>query len=294
MAMRVSEASIYNRISRQTRTARNRLANASEPLMTGQKINRPSDDPQQANRIAGNQRTQSELELFRGNISRLNLYHQVVETSVTQVVEDLSDLSTLAMSMANDTMDADARKLASEEVSALIDSMKGLANAKFNGRHIFAGRKQDQPPYDAAGTFVGDATGRVVAVGENMEVKGDLTGPTVFGQPGSSAFEAAEELKAALLANDGDAIAAAMTKIDAAHKTATSALVRVGYAMNHLHNVDVHHEETLFTHKIQRASLEEVDISKAASEMAFAEHVYQTAIQTASQLNRILDMETKL
>jgi len=279
---------------RQTGGARARLDQASEPLLTGKKVSRPSQDPTHARRLMASDRGLSRVESFRNTIARQQLYNQVAETTVTQVVGVLDDMNALALAMGNDSMDADARALAVAELDTLIDSMKSMSNAKFNGRHIFAGRTQDAPAYDADGNFVGDAQGRTIRIGEGQEVAGDITGPTIFGQAGSSAFEAAEALRQALLDNDSAAIGDAMEKVQAAHEHATHGLSKVGFAMSQLHKVDLAHEETSFTQQLQRAELDEVDISKAASEMAFAEHVYSVAIQTAQQLNRILDMETRL
>ena len=49
--MRVTEALMYGRMGRSNTMARYRLERASQPLMSGHAIERPSEDPLLANRV---------------------------------------------------------------------------------------------------------------------------------------------------------------------------------------------------------------------------------------------------
>lgn len=292
--MRVSESLIYSRMARSTTTARARLEAATKPLLTGKKATRPSEHPLHAQRVARVEREMTRAQQYTANISRVQIYHQMVETTITNATDILDQMNVTALAMANTQVDDGARQAAAAEVSQLLDSLQSLANAKYDGRYLFSGRMQDKPAYDPAFQFQGDAEGRTLPIGDNLTIKGDVTGPQVFGEAGSTAFEAAENLVAALENNDVEAIQSAMEEIQAAHKQAVEARMRVGFTMSDLQSVLHFHEENLFTQEVQRAQLDDVDIARAASEMAFAENVYQSSIETAKRLTRMLDAQLQL
>ncbi|MFT7624287.1 MAG: flagellar hook-associated protein 3 FlgL [Myxococcota bacterium] len=292
--MRISESMMYRRISTSLSGAQSKIAEATEPLMTGHRINRPSDDPIRAQRLARADRTMAKAEQFRGNVSRNMVYHQVVETTVTNVTDTLSEMSTLAIAMANDSLSAGDRASAAAQVDSMIEALESYGNAKFNGRFLFSGRIQDQPAYDASMAFVGDTVGRTVQVSEGLEVSADVTGPTVFGDQGSSAFEAAQALSDALKANDTAGIQTALGLINASHEQSTRALTEIGFTMVDMNRADSYQEDKAFTTELHRASLDEVDVAEAASAMSFAEGVYNTAIQVASRINRLVDSLSRL
>ena len=291
--MRVTEGLIYSRITSSHNQARSQLEEVSRSLMTGQKHDRPSADPLHTQRATRLERGLARSDRFQSNISRTRVYHQIVDTTVGSVVSVLGEMSTVAIAMANDTVDAGSREAAAAGVAQLLDQLRSLSNAKHDGRYLFAGRQQDQPAY-AGNTFDGDVVGRSVPIGEGIDIQADLPGPTLFGEEGSSAFEAAEALIDALQANDGDAIAEALDLINAAHTKATGTHSRVGHLLAELDSVDLVHEDEKFVQEVHKADLLAVDVGKAASEMAFAETVYQSLIETSRQLSRILSLETKL
>ncbi len=292
--MRISGSMLYDRITGGLNAAQRRLAKASAPLMSGHRVEKPSDDPIRAQRLAKAERAMSRSDRFRANGSRNMLYHQVVETTVQSVVDALSDLSNLANAHANDTMTASERMAAAGAAEGLLDSLKSYGNAKFNGRFLFSGRLQDQPAFDANGVFQGDAVGRKLEISEGVLVKGDVTGPEVFGPSGSTAFEAAQALVDALNANDTNAIQDALGKLNAAHATAVEAMSQTGTTMVDIMRSDSYEEDQHFTAELRRNKLDEVDVAEAASQMSFAETTYQTAIQVASRINRLLDSITRL
>ena len=295
--MRVTEALVYNRMGRNNTLSRQRLDKTSLQLMTGRSIERPSDDPLLASRIEQANRGMRRTDRFRENIAQTDTHYRNVESTVATVVDQLSELSELAISMVSGAMNADNKSYAAEQVTNILQSMRALGNMKYDGKYIFSGRLETTPAYDDLGNYQGDAIGRTTEVTDGYSIQADMSGLEVFGDPGAgatTAFQAAENLRTGLLANDNTQILAALEELQAAHKTATGAWSVIGYRLSELQQYDGINDDQKINYAEQEADLVGADYAKAASEMQFAETVYQASLATSSRLMEILKMEARL
>ena len=294
--MRVTDGQLFHRISTATQKARMKLEGVSEPLMTGESISRPSQDPLKAQRIERARRAERRASQYDSNISRAQVYHQVVETSTMQVVDILGQMQTLSIMIANDGIDPGALKAAATEVDRLMDGLKSMANAKHDGRYIFAGRSQDKPAYDENNVFVGDAVGRTVQIGDGQTITADVPGLVLFGDPadGPTAFDVALAFKEALESGDNSAIQESISALKDAHERSTLALTQIGFVLKDLSAAQSFEEDKQYQAQILESQLSSADIAKAASELAFAENVYEASLSTARRLTQTLRSETQL
>ena len=295
--MRVTEALLYGRMGRNNTLSRQRLDKTSLPLMTGRAIDRPSEDPLRAARIEQAGRGLRRTDMHQGNIDRVRVYYQSVEATVGTVVEQLSELQAIAVSMVNGGLNPNNLAATAAQVASIADSMLSVANSKYSGKHVFSGRLENTPAYDAAGNYQGDAVGRTVSVTDGYAIQSDLSGLEVFGDPGAgevTAFQAAQNLEAGLLANDNNMILAALDELNAAHTKATGAWSTIGFRMDELQHYEQVAGDQALNYEIQESQLVGTDYAKAASEMQFAETVYQASLATSSKLMDVLKMEARL
>jgi len=265
--------------------------------MTGHAIERPSEDPLLANRIEQSKRGKRRASMFQNNIERTRVYYQHIETAVGGVVEDLSELQSIAISMVNGAMNADNKAMVAVQVESILESMRALSNTKFDGRYVFSGRLENTPPYDATDTYQGDPIGRTVPIADGYAIQADLSGLEVFGDPGTgdpTAFQAASNLQAALLANDNTQVLAALAELKTAHQNATLAWSGEGFRLDELQRFDGVANDQEMEYQAQESKLIGADYAKAASDMQFAETVYQASLATSSKLMDILKLEARL
>lgn len=265
--------------------------------MSGHAIERPSEDPLLANRVEQAKRGARRSVKYQSNIDRTRVYYQNVETAVSGVVDNLSELNTLAISMVNGGLNASNKVTAAAQVNSLLESLRAAAETKHDGKYIFSGRLETTPPYDATDTYQGDAVGRTVPISDGYAIEADMSGLEVFGDPATgnpTAFQAAKNLEAALLANDNNLIVAAMAEIKAAHEHATLAWSEVGFRLDEMQRFEDIANDRKTTYQVQEAELIGADYAQAASEMQFAETVYQATLAASSKLMDILKMEARL
>lgn len=294
--MRVTDGQLFQRISTATRKSRVALQDVSEPLMNGQSIARPSEDPLKAHRIERARRAERRATQFDSNISRTQVYHQVVETSAVQVVDILGEMQTLSIMMANGHIDPGTRQAAAVQVDHMMDGLRSIGNAKHDGRYIFAGRTQNNPAYDANNQFVGDPIGRTVQIDDGQSITADVSGLTVFGDPadGPTAFDVAQAFKEALESNDNAAIQQSISALKDAHTRSTLALTHVGFVLQELSSAKSFQEDKHFQAEVRESQLSSADIAKAASDLALAENVYEASLSIARRLTQTLRSDTQL
>jgi len=265
--------------------------------MTGQRYTDPSDNPMHAQRVERARRGQRESERFMEAITRLDGYHTMVDSTAASVTDSLVELSTLAVQMSNDSVDGAQRAIAAEHVGQLMDHMHSMANASYNGRYLFSGRLEDTPPYSDTYDYQGDDQVREVPVSHGVSVNADVLGTTIFGDAAAgelTVFDAAAALKTALEANDGDAIANALEGLKLTQQRVVAGRSRAGMVLGDLQKLQTHHEDLQFAYRVEENDLVSTDIAQAASELAFAEQVYQASLSTSSRITELLSRELRL
>jgi flagellar hook-associated protein 3 FlgL len=289
--MRITESIVYKLMAHETLQAQANMEKAGRPLMTGRRFTRPSEDPVFADRTAKMERDFTKTTQLLRNIDRTKGYYGVVDATLQSVGDVLINLQTLAISQANDLLGANERLAGAAEAKQLADTLAGFANGRLDGKYLFAGRLENTAPYDPALNFVGDAIGRKVQIGESIQIDAHITGAQIFGNAALgdvTAFQAAQNLITALNANDTAGITSALAELNSSHERLTVAQAKVGSRLSELQSTEFLLGDVNVARKKRYATLANVDIAKAASELAFAEYVLQASVDTAKQMNRSL------
>ena len=293
MALRVSESQMYFQATRDSNRARRQLNEASLPLTTQQRVSRPSEDPITANRVSRVQRELSKTGQYTGLVDLVKTYHTMVESTIGTIGGTVMDLQDLAVQMASDNLGPAERLVAAEQVSQLTQSLKMMANQRQGGRYLFAGRKQNIPPYDSKLLYQGDEVGRKVSVGDNRTVDGDVVGPDIFGGGTTglkSLFKTAEDFFDALKANDVPGIQAALDELRSGHDRVLASHVRVGTILTDLDTIEQHHGDTEMTNEFREADLIGVDFAQATHDLAFSQSILEATIKTTQRVFDSIDI----
>ena len=118
----------------------------------------------------------------------------------------------------------------------------------------------------------------------------------LFGDPadGPTAFDVALAFKEALESGDNSAIQESISALKDAHERSTLALTQIGFVLKDLSAAQSFEEDKQYQAQILESQLSSADIAKAASELAFAENVYEASLSTARRLTQTLRSETQL
>jgi flagellar hook-associated protein 3 FlgL len=208
------------------------------------------------------------------------LWTEMADSRMGTMVEQLQRIRELAILGNNGTANQVEMNAMAEEVAETNESLQAIANARINGRPLFAGFS----PTDAVGkvagvwTYQGDTGAVTRRVSESDLVQVNVTGDEVFGfNAGEDVFTMLDDLEAALRAGDSAALGSAVDQVDRAMDRILGARANIGAASNRI-------EKAIFRAQTDEVSLrtalsetEDTDMAKAVMELQIQETAYQAA-----------------
>lgn len=200
--MRISTQTLYAQSMRSLNQQQADLSHVGQQIASGQRVMRPSDDPQAASRAV--QVSQAQAITSQYTDSRVSARNALsMEESVLNSVGDaVASAKTLMLSAANGTLtNADRASIASQ-LQGIYQTVLGQANATDgNGRYLFGGYQDKSVPYVMnAGAVTYSVTdpnqnaSRQQRIDASRLMAVSDTGSTVFqGAQGAAGFMAAAE-----------------------------------------------------------------------------------------------------
>jgi len=159
-----------------------RLQSVQRDISTGTRLHRPSDDPTSNARAMVLKTTMAQNQQYVKNIQATGNFVQVTDTAMTNYVNALQRLRTLAVQGASGNLRAEDKAAISQEVTQLREEVRTIANQQYNGRYIFGGLKTDQAPYPQDVTLSPNDTGKLsTEISPGITVDYNVAAPTIFG-----------------------------------------------------------------------------------------------------------------
>lgn len=123
------------------------LLKLQEQLSTGERINRPSDDPSAIGSVISLSQI---LQTFNQRLNNLDLASNVVNVT-DQAYSDISDQLLQAQSVASSQIgagsDAETRTSQATIINGILDSILEISNRDVQGVHLFAGSSSSTQPF---------------------------------------------------------------------------------------------------------------------------------------------------
>ncbi len=190
--MGYSLEAIYNSVSWAISSHTSKLSNLQEQASSGQAINRPSDNPYEANRILSLRTESRSLDRY---INTLTNVISVLDFS-SSVVQEMTGEGGLGGARASLTSaltpiysDPSVRAQKAAEINEILEQMVSLANKQRMGDRLFGGAQSNSDPYlverDANGNiqrviYQGSQEERNISVAPGVETSAVLVGDRLF------------------------------------------------------------------------------------------------------------------
>ena len=181
--MRVTNSVIAGNVAFNTQRAIARFLELQKQMSSGRRINKPSDDPIGTIRDLDYRKELSKIQQYRGAIAQGQNWMGIYDNALADVNRMLSSARELAVAMANETFDSDARLASASEVSSMLERIIGIANDELEGKSIFAGFRTNIKPMimSANGArYVGDTGNIQFQIGSSSRFDVNLIGSNVF------------------------------------------------------------------------------------------------------------------
>jgi len=283
--MRVSDNQTVSQIAAQIQRAQRRLVQAHREASSGSRIDRPSADPVSSaaftriqQRLDANGGYRSAIRIVQGNV-------EMAESTLATAGDLMSRAREIALQGANGSMDAAGRRALAQEVKQIRDQLLALANQKGSDGYLFGGTATQSPPFDQAGTFVGNDDDRVVQIGPRDTMVVSVSGARAFTAAGGrDVFADLEALQTALSADSQGDVAATVNALDACQRQILAARIDAGVKMNRLSIADTALGEVELALSRQRHDVADADPAAAYSRLVDAQSSLEQAIAASKTL----------
>ena len=280
--MKVSTSLFFDRSVDQMVKSQSDLAKTQTRLSSGKEIVNPSDAPEKATAIQRLKSVLDKHESFSENVEGVNNRLIAEETALKGVNDILTRIKELAIQAANGTLGPDDKELVSIEIEGLTQDLLSLANTQdVNDNYVFAGSRVQTKPFqdgpDGKIKYFGDETRNEVQVSQQRYIRFNRTGTDVFARvvresssgelSGKGFFEALGDLVEGIKHSNTDAMNQGINDLDQASYNLAVATAQVGSEMGSVETQRVVNEESVLQLRTALSNIEDLDYSKAVTEM---------------------------
>ena len=149
MTIRITDNMRYNTAVGNLFTIQRQYNEVMEKLASQKRINKISDDAQGSSQLVDFKKTQQDIAAYQKNADDSLSWISMTESVLNGANDLLVNASELAVSQSTASANAASRKIVAQNVQALYDQLRSLANTKFGDCYIFAGSKTGAEPFAA-------------------------------------------------------------------------------------------------------------------------------------------------
>ncbi len=157
---RIAENQLVGIAVRGVQVNRERVAKYSNEVTTGLKVTNPGDSSLSGS-IAQFRESLSKVDAYKTRVTIVKSTLTFQEDILAQAEEIMIRSKEIAQQAANETIGEDARRHMAAEVFQLRDHLVSLANSTYQGKYIYGGTEDGDPPFDSttAVQYANPATG---------------------------------------------------------------------------------------------------------------------------------------
>jgi flagellar hook-associated protein 3 FlgL len=169
------------------------------------------------------------------------------------------------------------------EVSSIQQELVGLGNTTYLNRPVFGGTTAGATAYDSNGNYVGDGGQVTRTVGDNDQVRVDITGPEAFGTGNTQIFQVVGDI-ASHLKSDPSQLGADLDRLDAAAATMQNQLSSIGARYNRITTAQQNSTDLTTTLTGNLSQVEDVDLPKTITDLQMQQVAYQAALGATAKV----------
>ena len=263
-------------------------------LSSGLRVSSPADDPVAVaqSTLLGSAIAKDDtyVRTASGVVSRM----QVADTTLGEVVTQLTSALSLAVQGNGGTLNAANLATVTQQLSGIRDQVLSLANTSYQGQYLFGGSQGSVQPFTldtstapATTAYNGDALAQYVETPNGQKIQMNLPGASVFGTAGTGAFGALNQLiadlsggaPAAAITADTEALGASLGQVSNQRSILDSSLGRVQATSLYTQT----HEAQM---KVQQNGLVAADAAEVATRLSSAETQHQALLSVMSAVQK--------
>lgn len=283
--MRVTENMIYQSTLANTETARENIAQAQSEVSTGIRVQHPGDDPVAASLSVEHTVDGARYTAIGQDAQRAADELSTADTALSSVSTATNQALVLATQFGNDTYDAADRANAAVEVDGISQQIITSLNSEYDGRYIFAGTKDNNPPFDSNGNYLGDDGVRSVEIAPGLYQASSVDANTIIkgGTNGVDLLKTLSDLSTALKNNDGDTIRAQIGNLNTAISQLASGRTQIGMALDAFQAAVTTSQSAASNETVAVGKLLDADVLDASTKLSSAQYALDATLTAAAK-----------
>lgn len=283
---------VLNNLNHQSRE----ILKLQEQLASGQKVNRPSDDPL-AVRRAVNARTEiTKNEQFLANITAAGPQLSDTESALRSGIDLVQRANELTLQANNGVNGPEQRAQIANEINQILEEMLAQGNRVTNSRYIFGGSRTQAPPMNAtrnaqgeitAVTYAGNDVETSVEISDGLTVVANQPGREVFFSTSASTvdvFQTLVTIRDSLRTNNSAGINTGLANLEAAQEQILVVVSQAGAVQNRMERTQSNLEDVNV--QLERVISDNIDadFAEVALNLNAQSNAFQAALNAGARV----------
>ena len=286
--MRIATSTITNSATNSMNNAYKTYLDIINKISSNKNFTKVSENVTDATKVLKLNDELAQMDIYQSNIQAAINEMNLAYDTLGAINDEITEINSLIVEASNATTTPDSAKAIATEIKQRISTITDKMNTKYLDNYIFSGSYTDIMPYttDADGNIIYQGSTQVagdrnLTMSKNTIFTYNFTGEEIFGkQDGvNDFFSQMKELDELLNADslDYDKIREKLGVLETASNNIIQSQGNVSAKVTKLTATQSVNEGTIVKLTEDKANLEEVDITKAATDLANA----QTALQAS-------------
>jgi flagellar hook-associated protein 3 FlgL len=253
-------------------------------------VQHPGDDPVAAALSVGHTVDKARFTAVGQDAQRAADELNAADSALDGVTTVANRALVIATQFGNDSYGSVDRTTAAVEVNGLFQEAVGLLNTTYGSRYIFGGFKDNVSPFASDGTYQGDNGVRTVEIAPGLYQTSSLNANNIVkgGAGGVDLLKTMSDLSNALQSNDGTAIRASLTSLNAAIGQLAAGRTQAGMAQDAFQAAVTTSQTAVSDETTKIGSLLDADVLDASTRLTsaqFALNATLTAVAKTSSMS---------
>jgi flagellar hook-associated protein 3 FlgL len=285
--MRISTYWQFHRMERATEQSVGQMALWQKRVATGRRVEQPSDDPVGSVHALALRGQLQQIDQYGRNIREARMFLQATEQAFADIGEILHRTRQIVTQGANDTNDANAREALIQEIREIKRRLLQIGNQRPDGeRYLFSGQTVHTAPIDVVGgvaSYVGDGNPLLVNIAADRVIAMNFSGARI-----ADLHNKLNDIETNLLSGDSAQLSMVdLNDIEQFQSEFHRYRGEVGVRMRELDNYERLHMSRRDQLSGNLATIEEIDLAEAISQLKQSELRYQASLQVFTRIQSV-------
>ena len=302
---RITTNYLNNSIISNINNNRDILLGMQEQFISGNKVNKPSDNPGAASGIMSTNTYLSKMETYLSNVKGAYEEASVSDNVLDSIITNLQRAKDLATQGSQELNQSEQLQMLGTEIEEIMKSVAQLANTQYNSKYIYSGINTKTAAYSTADgeyiyhgeTSTAEKDQRFIQIDDNMNISVSPLGKDLFGEYytdpdnpdnkiATGALGDLGILRDAMMAEppDYETVRESIDKLEDDVQHILTYRTELGNTMQTLTMMENKYEDLKISYTNQKSNLQDVDLVGLSSDLTYQQMVLQASLSIGQQM----------